>query len=136
MHVARRCPNAHRTSPQSQQKDRTQTNDRYRYNNNFYKLNFDSSNQNTSGHGNMNQTGNSRPNVSGESANLLDLGPLACNSMEVHPTIRGKKLKSILDTGSTRTIVSSSVWNAIKNDQTLTERRDVIVETVNGQNHR
>jgi hypothetical protein len=54
--------------------------------------------------------------------------------MEVHPTIRGKKLKSILDTGSTRTLVSSSVWNAIKNDQTLTERRDVIVETVNGQN--
>lgn len=53
---------------------------------------------------------------------------------QVHPTIRGKKLKSILDTGSTRTIISSAVWGVIRNDQALTERRDVIVETVNGQN--
>lgn len=133
-HVARKCPNTHRTAPQSQHQDRTQTNDRYRHNNNYYKLNFDSSNQSASSQGNLDQTGNSRPNISRESTNLLDLGPLACNSMEVHPTIRGKKLKSILDTGSTRTIVSSGVWNTIRNDQTLTERRDIIVETVNGQN--
>lgn len=79
-HLARKCPNTHRTAPQNQQQDRTHINDRYKHNNNYYKLNFDSSNQNASSHGNIDQTGSSRPNISRESANLLDLGPWACNS--------------------------------------------------------
>lgn len=124
-HVARRCPNAHRTAPQYQQQDMIHINDRYKYNNNYYKSNFDSSNQSAS-----RQICDNRPIMSRESTNLLDVD----YSVELYPTIRGKKLKSILDTGSTRTIINSGVWNAIRNDQTLAERRDVIVETVNSQN--
>jgi hypothetical protein len=86
---------------------------------------------------NMSQTNSSQQiQTSRASANFVATAQTHdCTSMAVYPTIRCKKLRSILDTGSTRTIISTPVWESIKHDQELNERRDVTFETVNGPSH-